>query len=159
MTHPEPQRFQAAFDLYIERPTQENGIVLRQFVGDWLRTREIAMMGPSLAICEVLMERGHFSLKPWKTLFGKYTAKLLRHYLKADRPGWNDYWMTRWQLTRDNKAAVEIHRRVAHIATVSEEWSMVVFTAKWMADSQRSRDPGFDVVMRTVEATCELCHQ
>jgi hypothetical protein len=157
MAHPEQEKFQAAYDLYIDRPTQENGVILRRYVGDWIGTRDVAMLGPSLAIFEILLDRGHFGKTWWKHFLGKQTLKLLRHHLKDDRPGWNDYFMCRWQLTRDNEAAKEIHRRAAHIQPASEEWSMVAFTAKWMADSQRSQDPGFDVVMKHIEQTCELC--
>jgi hypothetical protein len=149
-------KFQYAYDLYRQRPTLENAKVLLTFTGDWMRTKEPACLGPCLAILEVLNERDQFL----KNFAGKMIQRFLpwwaRRYMPEHRPAWNDYHMTRWQLTKDATHIEQIHRVASHVKQEAP-WDMAVFTAKWMADSVRAQDEEFDAAMKAAETRCLLC--
>lgn len=157
MRHPKPKEFDAAYNLYRQSPTHENGLILLRFTGDWIRTREMAMLGPSIGIFDTLNERQHFASAWGARLIQKHLPGFLRRYLKADCPGWNDYYMCRWQLTKQDRHADELHRRVKHLHPATEDWRMVEFTACWMVDSCRSQDSAFDAAMLLAETRCWIC--
>lgn len=155
-----------AFQLYRLRPNAENGAALRNEMGRWLKTRELAAWGPALAVIEILFERNHAGLRGWRAWMNTAPIRFLRWVSETkllDRPLWNDYWMTRWLLTQSRDCAIEIHCRARHIlrqpVTPDENnpWSLVAFTAEWMASSQRVQEPKLDAQLREIEATCANC--
>lgn len=161
MPHPHPKEFEHAYELYRQRPTPENAHVLRVYVGQWLTTREIGGIGPSLAILEVMNERGQIPRRWTGRLAAKFFPGFVRRLFKPNRPGWNDYWMCRWELTQDRTCLVEIHRRTAHLerfhGPLDEDWAMVQFTARWMANSQCQQRADFQAALLEVEKSCGMC--
>jgi hypothetical protein len=149
--------FEQAYELYRMNPTLENGRTLLRYVADWLSERQLSSIGPSLAIIDVLNERGHFK----KRLFARFVQRkvlplILRCALTETRPGWNDYWMCRWELTKEPRAAEEIHRRVFHL--IGPKWEMVRLSANWMAGSQGRLNFEFAEAMKTANNLCHLPH-
>jgi hypothetical protein len=151
-----------AYELYRQRPTRENAGQLIDAVLVGCREGHIATFCPTLAITEIIFERKHW--KPGRELLARVAIAFLRrwikHYVKPERPGWNDYYMTRWQLAKEQSAAEEIHRRQKHIALpdmTGGPWQQVAWTANWMADSQRQQDPEFDAAMKIAEQSCPIC--
>ncbi len=156
----ERQKMAAAFELYCQRPTHENGMILLTFAGDWMSAREFAAFGPCLAIVEVLNERAQFKRSFSPRFVQRWVMpRMLRRFLKPDRPGWNDYYMARWQLTKEQACVREIHRRAVHLAVPhgNEMWAMVRFTAQWMVNSQRAENAEFDAALAVVEKQCAMC--
>lgn len=157
----ESQELQAAFDLYVLRPTQANATALRKLVGDALLTRRVSVIGPCLAVFEVLLDRGQFPACRHALAF--WWPWLMHRKFEPDRPGWNDYYMVRWILTREQAAADEIHKRAAHVGYArsiteltadSGPWDYVGATAAWMAKCQREENPEFDAALRRAEMAC-----
>jgi len=148
--------FQSAFDFYRQRPDESTGKQLAKALSRYLaaQPRDIARYGPCLAMVVTLRERNHW---PAATVREKIGVRVLTWFLNRGlgaplpprRPGWNDYYMVRWQLTNEQRLADEIHRRTHYT-----DPHMVGFTAKWMADSQRSQDCAFNAALGISEAKC-----
>jgi hypothetical protein len=157
------QHCNEAYELYRQRPSRENGIVLCRSIATLLKNRELAVICPSVAMLEVLLDRKHTSQHWYSILAIKIGINWLRSQMADWRPGWNDYFMVRWQLTKDQRCADEIHRRAHHVGhqpnwTGKEDWGAVGYTAAWMALSQREQNPEFDEAMKIAERDCFICH-
>lgn len=141
---------ETCLELYKDTPTLETGSSLAGFTFRWFVREGRPLLGPAIAIFEVLAERRHVR-NPW--LLGLF-SNVLRPFLPASHVGWNDYHMGRWQLTGDRNELVEIHRRCQHIYAMGRAWSAVWQSAQWMTDSYRRQNPSFDLAMKVVEQNC-----
>lgn len=144
----------AVLSAYRADDSPTNAKAVRVFAIRFLKSQRdrgcaLAGFGPTLAMLDVSSE----AYKEGCTV--RLAQWVIRRALSEDRPGWNDYWMTRWLLTGDLLAVREIHRRAAHLD--GAKWSMVAETAQWMVSSVRQSDREFDVAYREVEAACDLC--
>jgi hypothetical protein len=146
--------FERAYELYRLRPTDENAVALKRVALVGICREGLTL--PSLAILETLAER---SRHPRIFRMGvRVIWRFLRESYPADRAGWNDYLMVRWQLTKDRRMAAAIHDRTKHVvAEKGSNWDMVRVTAAWMATSQREQNPEFDADLRMVEEACGWC--
>jgi hypothetical protein len=138
-----------AWGLYKRNPCLETGGAVARTTSRWVLHEGKPSFGPALATFDVLIERRHVHY-PW--LLG-FPALALRLLLLKNYPGWNDYYMVRWQLTGDRAALEEIHRRCQHVYDKAG-WSAVWQTAQWMTSSYRKQDPQFDAAMQAVEREC-----
>jgi len=148
--------FEQAYELYRFRPTDENAAALKRQAVFAFRREGLTL--PSLAVLEILADRKQSS-RHWIFRLGvRAIRRFLRETHPADRPGWNDYLMVRWQLTKDRRMAAAIHDRATHVvAEKGSNWDMVRVTAAWMASSQREQNPEFDADLRMVEEACGWC--
>lgn len=154
------QALAAAYELYRQRPSYENGLVLMKHCALWMRTRDVACLGIVFGVLDTLTERKHLGISWRKQWVTRAIFWGLRRQFKPERPGWNDYYMVRWQLTKNDSCAAEIHRRVKHLSVEpnpATPWGMVAFTAQWMADTVRKEDPEFDAALLAAEHNCLLC--
>jgi len=124
---------------------------LRMVAGLALKTfRDLASVGPALGIIDGVSELHSHDLG----LIARAGIWFLKRYsLTPDRPGWNDYWMARWRVTRNPACADEIHRRACHLV----EWPAVAETAQWMVGSYRTQDSDFDAAMNSALLRCSEC--
>lgn len=166
------ERFNHAFETYCRFPSLLNGIELyhltrKQLFESGARV-ELARLGPALAIFEVLLSRRDVKFRGLKLWTNQKFIQLLHWQMRRQyrtRPLWNDYYMCRFLLTGEREAAEEIHCRARHIQAdtspsaidPNNPWSMIAFTAEWMASSQRSQHPEFDQVLKEIESTCANC--
>lgn len=67
------------------------------------------------------------------------TIRILNDEESKPRLGWNDYWMVRWQLSRDPKIAEHIVDRIAQHA--DHEENGITRTGAWMLRSMSERYP------------------
>jgi hypothetical protein len=153
-------------ELYRLRPNAETGNQLTQMLAAYLIRHGGSGFGPFLGIMEVLLERKHvgtsrsFVRRAIGTGFVKLGVRICRRKMEKipSRPGWNDYWMARWQLTKENRAAEEIHRRVEHVSgPEGSDWYYVNLTARWMARSQAEFNPEFAAAMDAAWIACPRC--
>lgn len=155
-----------ALELYRLRPNAETGKRLTQMLPAYLIRHGGSGFGPFLGIMEVLIERNHIGTsRSWirramGSAFIKFGVRMCRRKMEKipSRPGWNDYWMARWQLSKENRCSQEIHRRVEHVSgPKGSDWYYVSLTARWMARSQAEQNPEFAAAMDAAWSACPLC--
>jgi hypothetical protein len=151
---------------YLTDPSCANAVLVRSLARDFYMIRpNIASIGPLLGMLDAVDEK-HPKVHG-RNLYRVYKW-VLRRLLPAWRPGWNDYWMMRWQLTHSDAAACEIHRRAWHSFMASdmlrplpqeelERLHAAWESARWMVGSYRRQDPAFQVAMLEIEKNCGLC--
>jgi hypothetical protein len=139
-----------AMKAYREDPGYDNAAKLTSVAVRWLLAKPtLPSIGPVLGILDEVSAYPPYRFSWAMRLLPWY----LRGRLSEDRPGWNDYWMTRWQLSRSIRAIREIHFRVHHLT----EWPEVRETAAWMASSYASQDPDFAAHLEWAQKTCPDC--
>lgn len=158
-------QFECAYEAYRREPSCENAKILRPLLADHIRERGVPAICVGLAILDVMHER-HHSGKRLRTRISIWLVQKVSRWWPKDKPGWNDYFMVRWQLTKDVACAQEIHRRTHYFEgkhdtdvtkLTGENWSLVGWTAQWMVGSQRREDPEFDSAISEAEKACPIC--
>lgn len=146
------------------------------------RDGRVSSVFPILGICDGLIDRG--GLRPWSmgrrsSLFRRLMLLplncslccllrlwlfLVRRHLQRRwprRPGWNDYYMVRWQVTGKPEYLLWLYRRAVEVPAApaglvenvaATEDRMGPFTCRWMLNSVRGRDPDLDAALRALES-------
>ena len=166
----ERSAFECAYEAYRADPSNANATKLSK-QSHVLGRKGRSGLGPAVAVHHVMRERGQAGTR-WQ---GRLAIWILERLMGEKRPGWNDYWMIRWQLTKSPVAVWEIHRRARHIialpddiltaanpidaaAFLKDPWYPVAYSARWMVNSQRQTDPEFAAAIEAVENSCPSCH-
>jgi len=160
------KRWADTISSYLADPNVDNARDVRKLAADFWRIRPgIPSIGPFLGMMDEVAAK-HPVRNRWV-----FNAAMwwLRRFLPSWRPGWNDYWMMRWQLSHSEAAAVEIHQRAWHSFLASdmlrpmpqpelERLHAVWESARWMVGSYRRQDPEFHASMLKTEKECEVCN-
>lgn len=149
------EEFSGAIEAYRNDKSPENVRALRTMLQKYVAMQKeagtpLAAIGPFLGIADAIDLEYETS---WK---GRAVMWAFRIALRPDRPGWNDYWMARWMVTREPEAVKEIHRRAAHIPPIGK-WYVVAETAAWMVNSTMVQDHEFNHAYSDVLRQCEIC--
>jgi hypothetical protein len=159
------RRFNEAVADYRRAANPETAVRMRNLAFEFYRARPgLASIGPYLGLMDGVEEK---TPKQHRRFFFRLHLAAFRLMLLAWRPGWNDYYMMRWQVTRGEAALLEMHARAFHIPTPDElrrcsqrdlqrkhaVWS----SAQWMVNSYRLQDPEFNAAMSAVESACLKC--
>jgi hypothetical protein len=164
----ERRSFECAFEAYRADPSDDHALRLAKFLP--VLAKSVSTFGPMFAIYDVMRKRGQ--AESTKMRIAMWT---LRKTFTVKRPGWNDYCMVRWQLTKERAAVEEIHRRSCHLvalpaniltlenpidaaAFLKDPWYPVAYSARWMVNSVRADDPEFAAAIEEVEKSCLGCH-
>jgi hypothetical protein len=153
---------------YLADPSAENAMHARQVAAKfWQLKPGIPSVGPFLGMLDGIDEKNPKIHGRWRYRSMIWFMRLL---LPKWRPGWNDYWMMRWQLTHGEAALLEIHHRATHFfmepdlmrnlsRTELDRLHAVWESAAWMVNSYRRQDPAFHSAMLEVEQRCVRCAQ
>jgi len=115
--------------LYAQRPTQENACAMVVIAGEILKLRDRAALGPAIAAITVAAPQ--CGVRFWAAVL-----RLVYRIFFHDIPGWNDYWMCTWMLTKSAESLKEIAAR-------THRNDIVGSTARWMVGSVCQQDPEF----------------
>lgn len=143
---------------------------------------QLSAVFPVLGFCDGLVDRGGFN--PWSlgrrgSLFrqvllfplfcgGCALLRLWIFWVRRDlqrkwprRPGWNDYYMVRWQVTGKPEYLLWLYRRALEVPAApaglvedvaATEERMGPYTCRWMLNSVRARHADLDAALRALEA-------